>query len=82
MKLSPQTRQHEQMVRELRPHFHRVEPRIVSAVLAELTATYLVGFAQRYRDELLDEHVEFIKRLVPVIEGIQFGGAGHPEDRH
>lgn len=82
MKLSPQGRLHERLVAEIKPKLYGVEPAIQSSVLAELLATYLIGFGKRHREDVLGEHMAFVRQLTPVVEGIHFGEAGHPDDRN
>jgi len=82
MKLTPQGQLHERLVSEIKTKLYGVEPAIQSSVLAELLATYLIGFGRRHREEVLSEHMAFVRQLTPVVEGIHFGEAGHPEDRH
>lgn len=82
MKLTEQGKLHERLVSTIKPHLHGVDPAIQSSVLAELLATYLIGFSRRHRVEVLMDHVTFVHQLVPTIEGIVYGGAGHPDDRN
>jgi hypothetical protein len=82
MKLTPEGKLHERLVAEIKAKLYGNEPAIQSSVLAELLAIYLVGFARPHREEVLNDHVAFVRQLVPVVEGIAYGGAGHPDDRH
>lgn len=64
----------ENLVRLIRPMFAGESPEVVSATLADLTATLLAGFqgndvaVTRLRQDLLARHVAFILELVPVNE--------------
>ena len=82
MTMSPQAREHERLVKEIKPYFKGVEPMTVLGVLAELLATFLCGFSKRHRRELLNDIVDLERRLEPMVDQISHGGMGHPEDRH
>jgi hypothetical protein len=51
---------------------HGLEPAVVGAILADLTATWLAGFQgeeiDRVREQLLKFHVKHIRDLIPVNE--------------
>ena len=54
------------------------EPEVQSAVLADLTATYLAGIAPPLRPEFRAKFIQLVDALVPLNERELFGDAGHP----
>jgi hypothetical protein len=54
------------------------EPEVQSAVLADLTATYLAGVAPPLRPKVRAMFIELVDQLVPENERELFGDAGHP----
>lgn len=49
-----------------------------SAVLADLLATWIAGHTPQYRDEVLTDHIDLVRDLIPHNEREIFGNAGHP----
>jgi hypothetical protein len=51
-----------------------LEPQIVGAILADITATWLAGFqgqgAAEMREGLLQMHINYVRELIPVNEQI------------
>jgi hypothetical protein len=54
------------------------EPEVQSAVLADLTATYLASIAPPLRPELRAMFIQLVDDLVPENEHELVGEAGHP----
>jgi hypothetical protein len=53
-------------------------PGLQGAILADLLATWLVGFPEQLRDGLLQMHVDAVRDMIPVNESILHGEGGHP----
>lgn len=54
------------------------DPEVQSAVLADLTATYLAGVAPPLRPEMRAMFIQLVDDLVPENERELFGDRGHP----
>jgi hypothetical protein len=66
--------------RKLHPLFANQGPQIQGAILADLVATWLVGFPKGVRADLLQMHIEYAVRMIPVNEAMLHGDAGHPQN--
>lgn len=53
-------------------------PAVQSTILADLLARWVAGHHPLLRERMLTDHVELVKKLVPLCEQAQFGDAGHP----
>lgn len=53
-------------------------PGVQAATLAELTGRYLAGWAPQFRESVLKEHIETVRKLALVSERQMFGDDGHP----
>lgn len=66
----------------IRVHVHPLlkgkGPEVQSAVLADLTATYLAGIAPPLRPEMRAMFIKLVDELVPENERELFGDVGHP----
>jgi hypothetical protein len=67
------------LVRQIKPLLAGKTPGVQSAVLADLLSMWIAGHPDFVRDEMLTQHVDFVRALVPVNEQIMFGPAGHPQ---
>jgi hypothetical protein len=57
-------------------------PEVQGCILADLTATWLVGFPKPAREPLLKFQLDQIRKFIPGAELEHYGEAGHPQDRH
>jgi hypothetical protein len=57
-------------------------PDIQGAILADLLAYYIVGWAPQLREEVLAHHIETVRQLAELNDKELFGDAGHPGGRH
>jgi hypothetical protein len=51
---------------------------VQSIVLADLLATWIAGHTPHYRNEILLDHIDLVRDLIPHNEREIFGNAGHP----
>jgi hypothetical protein len=60
------------LVEIIGPLFAGREPEIVSATLADLTATWLAGYqgddVNKLREDLFAQYIDLVRRLIPVNE--------------
>lgn len=82
MKFSDETRKKatliEGIVKHIHPMLSGLGPEVQSAILADLTATYLAAMPPSVREQFLDMYLELVRALVPVNETMIFGPGGHP----
>jgi hypothetical protein len=68
-----------ELLDQIRPMLHGRDPGVQGAVLADLTAIWLAGWAPAIREDVLRMHMEQIRVLIEVNEKIIFGEKGHPQ---
>lgn len=66
--------------RKLYPLLANKPPEMQGAVLADLVATWLVGFPNQLRADLLAMHMRYVIEFIPVNEAIAHGARGHPQN--
>lgn len=69
------------IVEEVRPFLAKRDPHVMSAVLADLLAMWLVGWPNFAREDVLADHLDLVRQLIPPNERALFGEAGHPQNR-
>jgi hypothetical protein len=81
MSANQQARLVDQMTARMKEMLSGFPPEIQGAMLADLTAIWLVGHPPQIRHHLYCEHAIMIWPLVEANEKIIFGDAGHPAGR-
>jgi hypothetical protein len=54
------------------------DPGVQGAVLAELLGRYLAGWVPQFRESVLKEHIDAVRKLTLATERQMFGEDGHP----
>jgi hypothetical protein len=72
--------EYEEILARLKPIIGGRAPELQSAIVAELTALWLVGHADLLRAGLFVRHMELIRNILPSVELEVFGAKGHPEN--
>lgn len=67
---------------KIAPMLAGLPPAVQSAIVADLAARWLAGWAPDVRQAVYQEHIALILCLVDVNEKMIFGEAGHPGGRH
>jgi hypothetical protein len=67
------------LVNRIKPLLAGKDPGVQGAVLADLLSMWIAGHPDFIREEMLTQHVDAVRALVPVNEKIMFGPAGHPQ---
>lgn len=52
-----------------------------SAALAELLAQWLAGWPDFVRDDMLEEHMDYVRYMVGPAEKLLYCGKGHPQNK-
>lgn len=65
-------------VESMKPLLAGKAPIIQGAVLGDLLATWLAGHPPMMREQLIELHIDAVRALVPINEGLIFGERGHP----
>lgn len=73
-------KEYEAILARLKPIIGGREPMLQSAIVAELTALWLVGHADLMRAGLFIRHMELVRNILPSVELETFGAKGHPEN--
>ena len=60
------------IVDKIRPLLAGKPPELQGAVLADLVAMFIAGHAPPLRDEIFEMHVDLVRELIPVNEGLMF----------
>jgi hypothetical protein len=71
----------QELVAEIRKIMKGEGPMVQSAVLADLTAMYVVGFVPQLREEIIGIYMGLVRQLIPINDQIFYGGRGHPATR-
>lgn len=66
------------LAKRIAPLLAGKDPAVQSAVLADLTATWLVGFHPHLRQTAWQEYVTLLGKMMRINELIGFGPDGHP----
>lgn len=53
---------------------------IQGAVLGEALSLWLIGHPDFMREDLLKEHIKYVRSLIPESEAEVFGASGHPNN--
>lgn len=56
-------------------------PFVQGAALAKVLAMWLCGNPDFLRQEILDQHIEYVRGLLPRTEAVLYDGKGHPNNR-
>lgn len=66
----------------LRAHLAGKGDAVQGGVVADIVARYLVGYPSAHREEALLRIMSTARALIPANDTRQYGGLGHPQDRH
>lgn len=66
---------------EIYPILHGRDPAVQSAIVADLLSMFLAGFPDFAREEVLEQHLDLVRKLVPVNENILYNGGKHPQSQ-
>ncbi|HMF69695.1 MAG TPA: hypothetical protein VK602_19040 [Phyllobacterium sp.] len=69
------------LVCQMGPILHGYPPDVQETAITQLYTMFLVGWPDFLREDLLQEHMKHIQTMIPPLELIQHGKAGHPLNR-